>query len=106
MFFSSSEDDGVRKLHQSANALILTINLFRLAASARPSPNTALKTPVFWEPPEFCLTPPGHLDDGRFEANDKQTRINRGKTVDCEGEVVEMINSCRKNRNGGGGLAC
>lgn len=63
MSVSSGEDGGalregrgceipqsVRKLHHGANALILTTDLLRLAASARPNPNTALKTTVFWEP--------------------------------------------------------
>jgi len=42
----------VGALHQSANALILTTDLFRPAASACPTPNTALKTRVLREP--FC----------------------------------------------------
>ena len=40
----------VGALHQSANALILTTDLFQPAASACPTSNTALKTKVLWEP--------------------------------------------------------
>jgi len=56
----------VGALHQSANALILTTDLFHAAASARPNPKHRFQDHgTCWSlsAPETCSSPPGHSEE-------------------------------------------
>lgn len=77
----------VGALHQSADALILTTDLFHLAASACPIQNNTLKTRALWEldcppPPNPSPLLSGHPEDDRSRgwrpAWCNQNRVDEG----------------------------